>query len=60
MWKKLLDEKNPLHNWTLHISGTFTEMEKANIEVKKVNIETGKVNIEELVTAKTTGYVQKL
>ncbi len=43
----LLDEKHPLHNRTLHISGTFKVPEKANIEEQKTNIEEQKANIEE-------------
>ena len=42
----LLDEKHPLHNRTLHISGTFKVPEKANIEEQKANIEEQKANIE--------------
>lgn len=49
----LLNENHPLHNRTLHISGTFKEPEKANIENKKVNIE-------EDFTAKTASHVRKL
>ena len=35
----LLNEKHPLHNRTLHISGTFEAPEKVNIEEQKANIE---------------------
>lgn len=49
----LLSENHPLHNRTLHISGTFKEPEKANIGEEKVNIE-------EDFTAKTASHVQKL
>ncbi len=56
----LLSENHPLHNRTLHISGTFKEPEKANIDSKKVNIGEEKVNIEEAFTAKTASHVQKL
>ena len=56
----LLNEKNPLHNRAMHISGLFLNSEKANIEAKKVNIEAEKANIEELFTAKTRAYVQTL
>lgn len=38
----LLDEKNELHNRSMHISGIF---EKADIESKKANIESKKANI---------------
>lgn len=56
----LLNENHPLHNRTLHISGTFKELEKANIDVKKANIGTGKANIEDAFTAKTTAHIQML
>ncbi|MCM1127239.1 MAG: Fic family protein [Lachnospiraceae bacterium] len=49
----LLNENHPLHNRTLHISGTFKQQEKANIGK-------GKVNIEDAFTAKTALHVQKL
>ena len=39
----LLDEKNELHNRTMHISGRFAEVD---IERVKVDIESGKVDIE--------------
>ena len=42
----LLNEEHPLHNRTLHISGTFKEPEKANIE--------------DVFTAKTAAHVQTL
>lgn len=35
----LLGEDNPLHNRTLHISGTFKETEKPDIERKKPDIQ---------------------
>ena len=56
----LLSKNHPLHNRTLHISGTFKEPEKANIDSKKANIGEEKVNIEEDFTAKTASHVQKL
>ncbi|MBD5474102.1 MAG: cell filamentation protein [Lachnospiraceae bacterium] len=56
----LLSENHPLYNRALHISGTFKEPEKANIDSKKVNIGEEKVNIEEAFTAKTASHVQKL
>ncbi|WP_346670722.1 Fic family protein [Faecalicoccus acidiformans] len=56
----LLNEKNPLHNRAMHISGLFLNSEKANIGAKKVNIGAEKANIEELFTAKTRAYVQTL
>lgn len=56
----LLDENYPLHNRTLHISGTFKEPEKANIDSKKANIDPKKVNIEDVFTAKTAFQIHKL
>lgn len=41
-----MNENYPLHNRTLHISGTFKEPEK--------------VNIEDVFTAKTASHIQKL
>ena len=35
----LLDEKNELHNRTMHISGQFNQIEKVDIESTKVDIE---------------------
>ena len=34
----LLNENHPLHNRTLHISGTFKKTEKSDIETKKPDI----------------------
>lgn len=48
-----LNEKQPLHNRTLHINGTFIEPEKANIDAEKANIE-------DVFTVKTASHVQKL
>jgi len=42
----LLDENHPLHNRTLHISGTWKETEKPDIEVQKPDIEGLKAEIE--------------
>lgn len=56
----LLSERNPLHNRTLHISGTFKELEKVNIDSKKANIGKEKVNIEDVFTAKTASHIQIL
>ena len=56
----LLNENHPLQNRTLHISGTFKEPEKVNIDSEKANIENKKVNIEEDFTAKTASHVRKL
>ena len=56
----LLNESNPLHNRTLHISGTFKETEKVNIDLRKANIEEEKANIEDNFTAKTASHIQVL
>lgn len=56
----LLNESNPLHNRTLHISGTFKETEKVNIDPRKANIEEEKANIEDNFTAKTASHIQVL
>ena len=56
----LLNENHPLHNRTLHISGTFKESEKVNIGDQKANIEKEKANIENAFTAKTASHVCKL
>lgn len=56
----ILNENHPLHNRTLHISGTFKEPEKANIDPKKANIDEEKANIGDGFTAKTASHIQKL
>ena len=56
----LLGESNSLHNRTLHISGTFKESEKVNIDSKKANIRKEKLNIEDVFTAKTASHIQVL
>lgn len=56
----LLIEEHPLHNRTLHISGTIKEPGKANIDSKKANINAEKVNIDDVFTVKTASHIQKL
>ena len=56
----LLNENNPLHNRTLHISGTFKETEKPDIEAKKPDIEKIKADIEESFQPKTASNILKL
>ena len=56
----LLNENHPLHNRTLHISGTFKAPKKVNIEDQKANIERIKVNIGAAFTAKTAAHVCRL
>lgn len=70
----LLDEKQPLHNRALHISGAFKVSEqtnvysqkasglnqKADIGDKKVNIGDKKTNIEDMFTLKTADHIREL
>ena len=44
----LLDEKNELHNRTMHVSGKFNNSQKVDIEDIKVDIEDIKVDIEKV------------
>lgn len=55
-----MNENHPLHNRTLHISGTFKEPEKVNIDSEKANIGEEKANIKEVFTSKTASHVRKL
>ena len=56
----LLDEKHPLHNRALHISGTFKGGEKADIETEKPDIAAFKADIEAAFGAKTAGHIVRL
>ena len=56
----LLNENHPLHNRTLHISGTFKEIEKPDIETAKPDMDTLKANIENGFQPKTTSHILKL
>ncbi|MGI6021211.1 MAG: cell filamentation protein, partial [Lachnospiraceae bacterium] len=63
----LLDEKNELHNRSMHISGKFNKFSKANIETQKAdigkpkaNIEAKLANIDDVVLSKTKEYIVKL
>ncbi len=63
----LLEEKNELHNRTLHISGFFQNDAKADIEAKKADIDTVKADIENKMRAfmpelsdKTLRHIQTL
>ena len=53
----LLNENNPLHNRTLHISGTFNEPKKPDIETAKPDIEALKPDIEKLFRPKTASQI---
>ncbi|ALG42350.1 hypothetical protein AZ49_07170 [Megasphaera elsdenii 14-14] len=55
----MLGEHNPLHNWTLHISGVFKETEKPDIQDGKSDIEVLKADIDNRFTAKTTEHILK-
>ena len=56
----LLNENNPLHNRTLHISRTFNEPEKPDIETEKPDIEALKPDIEKLFHPKTASQIFRL
>lgn len=56
----LLNENHPLHNRTLHISGTFKEIEKPDIETAKLDIGALKVDIENGFQPKTASHILKL
>lgn len=56
----LLNENHPLHNRTLHISGTFKETKKPDIEITKPDIETLKLDIEKSFQPKTASHILKL
>lgn len=56
----LLNEKHPLHNRTLHISGTFKEMEKPDIETAKPDIDALKPDIEKAFQSKTASHILKI
>lgn len=56
----LLNENHPLHNRTLHVSGTFKEPEKPDIEMEKPDIEGLKPDIGEKFQPKTAGHILKL
>ena len=56
----LLNENHPLHNRTLHISGTFKETEKSDIETAKPDIDDLKSDIEAVFQPKTASHILKL
>ena len=56
----LLNESNPLHNRTLHISGTFKETEKPDIEMQKPDIDGLKADIQNVFKPKTVSNILKL
>ena len=56
----LLDENHPLHNRTLHISGTFKKVKKPDIETAKPDIGGLKPDIGGLFHPKTARHILKL
>ena len=56
----LLNENHPLHNRTLHISCTFKETEKPDIETVKPDIDDLKADIEAVFQPKTASQIMKL
>ncbi|MDE7007143.1 MAG: Fic family protein [Lachnospiraceae bacterium] len=56
----LLNEQHVLHNRTLHISGTFKELDKPDIESSKPDIDETKPDIEKMFQPKTVNHILKL
>lgn len=56
----LLNENHPLHNRTLHISGTFKAAETPDIKTTKPDIEALEANIETAFQPKTVSHILKL
>jgi hypothetical protein len=56
----LLNEDHPLQNRTLHISGTFKETEKPDIESEKPDIDGLKMDIATIFQPKTASHILKL
>ncbi|HBA48762.1 MAG TPA: cell filamentation protein [Lachnospiraceae bacterium] len=56
----LLNENHPLHNRTLHISGTFKEAGKTDIGTAKPEIDALKSDIENAFQPKTASHILKL
>ena len=56
----LLNENHPLHNRTLHISGTFKDTEKPDIGAAKPDIGGLKADIETKFHPKTVSHILKL
>ena len=60
----LLDEKNELHNRSMHISGMFTEAdienEKADIESAKADIRSKLLAFSDLISEKTINHTLEL
>lgn len=56
----LLSENHPLHNRTLHISGTFKAAKTPDIKTSKPDIEALEANIETVFQPKTVSHILKL
>ena len=56
----LLDEKNELHNRTMHVSGRFNNLQKADIEEEKADIAIKIANIDEAINSKTRSNILAL
>lgn len=56
----LLNESHSLHNRTLHISSTFREVEKPDIEKKKPDIDILKADMETSFQPKTISHILEL
>lgn len=56
----LLNENHPLHNRTLHISGTFGKTEKPDIETVKPDIDKIKADIKKKFQPKTVSHILRL
>lgn len=56
----LLDEKNELHNRSMHISGKFSEFAKADIGMQKADIESKILHIDESIISKTKEHIMTL
>lgn len=56
----LLSENHPLHNRTLHISGTLKAAETPDIKTSKPDIEALEANIETVFQPKTVSHILKL
>ena len=56
----LLDEKNELHNRTMHVSGKFNNLQKADIGEEKADIAIKIANIDEAINSKTRSNILSL
>ena len=56
----LLDEKNELHNRTMHVSGKFNNLHKADIGEEKADIAIKIANIDEAINSKTRSNILAL